>query len=220
MLKKLWPAFIGSARMLIAAGLLSTGFIILPRLYTAIRYDSSIHLEQAAPAEPVAIVFGAGLNRNGTASLVLRDRMDTAAQLYRAGKVSWLLLSGDNRFVNYNEPKAMRDYALSLGLPESALVLDYAGRRTYDTCLRAKQIFGVTDALLVTQHYHLDRALLTCESLGLTVQGVAADRNPYPRRAFTFWWMREFPATAQAFWDLYIWPPTDVVLGEPEPIFK
>jgi len=213
MLRKLW-------RLLIVAGLIGVSVFALPRLYTSVRYNTSIHREQAAPTAPVAIVFGAGLNRNGAASLVLRDRVDTAAQLYWTGKVKWLLLSGDNRFENYNEPRAMRDYALSLGLPESALALDYAGRRTYDTCLRAKEIFGVTDALLVTQHYHLDRALLTCEQLGLTVQGVAADHNPYPRRAFTFWWLREFPATAQAFWDLYIAPPTDVVLGEPEPVSR
>jgi vancomycin permeability regulator SanA len=213
MFKKLW-------RLTITAGLIGAGLLALPRLYTSVRYYNSIHWEQAAPSAPVAIVFGAGLNRNGTASLVLRDRVDTAAQLYWTGKVKWLLLSGDNRFANYNEPKAMRDYALSLGLPDGALVLDYAGRRTYDTCLRAREIFGVAEALLVTQHYHLDRALLTCEGLGLTVQGVAADRNPYPRRSFTAWWLREFPATTQAFWDLYIAPPTDVVLGEPEPVFK
>ncbi|MEK6573024.1 MAG: ElyC/SanA/YdcF family protein, partial [Chloroflexota bacterium] len=188
----------------------------LPRLYTNLRYQGSIHWEQVAPTAPVAIVFGAGLLRDGSPTLILRDRVETAAQLYWTGKAKTILLSGDNRFVNYNEPKAMRDYALSLGLPESALVLDYAGRRTYDTCLRAKEIFGVSKALLVTQHYHLDRALLTCDTLGLDVQGVAADRSPYPRRPFVLWWLREIPATTQAFWDLYVSPPTDVVLGKKE----
>jgi vancomycin permeability regulator SanA len=190
----------------------------LPRLYTSLRYASRIQSEQNAPTMPVAIVFGAGLRRDGSASVILRDRVETAAQLYWAGKASRLLLSGDNRYENYNEPRAMLEYGLQLGLPESAMVLDYAGRRTYDTCLRAKEIFGVTQALLVTQHYHLDRALLTCDSLGLDVQGVAADRNRYSRRAFAIWWLREFPATTQAAWELFVYPPSDVVLGVPEPI--
>lgn len=207
-----------ASRALLALGIAASGVLIAPRLYTDLRYKTSIYWEEAAPGAPVAIVFGAGLNRAGGPSLVLSDRVDTAAQLYWAGKVQWLLLSGDNRFENYNEPKAMRDYALSLGLPDEALVLDYAGRRTYDTCLRAVEIFGVRQALLVTQHYHLDRALLTCEGVGLEVKGVAADRHSYSDRSFRFWWMREFPATTQALWDVYVLPPDDVVLGDPEPI--
>lgn len=206
------------SRFFLGAAAIAAAVLALPRLYTDSRYKSDIYWEQAAPSAPVAIVFGAGLTRGGGPSLVLRDRVQTAAELYWAGKANKLLLSGDNRFDYYNEPKAMHDFALSLGLPESALALDYAGRRTYDTCLRAKVIFGVTDALLVSQHYHLDRALFTCGALGLNVRGVAADRHPYSDRAFQLWWLREFPATAQAMWDVFISPPEDVVLGEPEPI--
>jgi SanA protein len=190
----------------------------LPRLYSAWRFGASIFPEASAPPAPVAIVFGAGLQRNGQPTLVLRDRVQTAARLYQAGKVQKLLLSGDNRFEYYNEPQAMFEYGLSLGVPEPAMVLDYAGRRTYDTCLRARQIFGVTEAVLVTQGYHLDRALLTCAALGLNVRGVAADLSAYPLRAYVFWWLRELPATMQALWDLYVVAPGDVVLGQPEPI--
>lgn len=198
----------------------AAAFVVLavPRLYTALRFKPVVYEPQAAPAAPVAIVFGAGLLRDGTPTLVLRDRVQTAAELYRAGKVQKLLLSGDNRFEYYNEPQAMFDYGLELGVPASAMVMDYAGRRTYDTCLRAKEIFGVTNALLVTQAYHLDRALLTCDTLGLSVEGVAADRSRYPGRAFASWWLRELPATTQALWDLFVRPPSDVVLGQPEPI--
>ncbi len=196
------------------------GAMALPRVYTNAAYNPKIFSAKDSPSAPVAIVFGAGLNRNGTATLVLRDRVDTAIQLYRDGKTQKLLFSGDNTSVNYNEPKAMRDYALSKGLPAEAVTLDYAGRRTYDTCLRAKEIFGVSKAILVTQNYHLDRALLTCDGLGLAVHGVAADLNPYPQTALRLWWLREFPATAQALWDLYIIPPNDVVLGKKESIFQ
>jgi len=80
-------------------------------------------------------------------------------------------MSGDNRFVEYNEPEAMRQVALSLGVPDQDIVLDYAGRRTYDSCYRAKEIFGVREAILVTQKFHLARALFLCNALGL--DGVA-----------------------------------------------
>ena len=108
---------------------------------------------------PVVIVFGAGLRRDGTPTTVLRDRVETAAELYRQGKVEKLLMSGDNRFVDYNEPEAMRQYALQLGIPDEDIVLDYAGRRTYDTCYRAGAIFGVKKVILVTQLFHLPRAI-------------------------------------------------------------
>jgi vancomycin permeability regulator SanA len=205
-------------RILGLGGVLAGIIFGIPRLYTALHYKPQVYPQQDAPAEPVAIVFGAGLLRDGSPTLVLRDRVATAAQLYQEGKVQMLLLSGDNSEPYYNEPQAMYNYGLQLGVPPSAMVLDYAGRRTYDTCLRAKEIFGVTDALLVTQAYHLDRALLTCDVLGLNVQGVAADLNRYPGRAFASWWLRELPATTQALWDLYIRPPSDVILGQPEPI--
>lgn len=172
----------------------------------------------SAPSLPVAIVFGAGLTRSGNASAVLRDRIRAAADLYFAGKVEKLLMSGDNSDIYYNEPSAMREYALSLGVPEADIVLDFAGRRTYDTCYRARAIFGVTDAILVTQAYHLPRALLTCNLLGVTATGVPAYESRYWRGALEFWTIREYPATAAAFWDLFFARP-EPILGEPEPIF-
>jgi SanA protein len=165
----------------------------------------------------VAIVFGAGLRRNGTPTSILYDRVATAAELYRQGKVEKLLLSGDNRFADYNEPGAMRQAALALGVPDAAIVLDYAGRRTYDTCYRAKEIFGVTRALLVTQNFHLPRALMICEGLGLEAAGVSADRRAYLKRAAIAWNIRELFATAAAWWDVRVTRPVPV-LGERVPI--
>ncbi|MFH1906686.1 MAG: ElyC/SanA/YdcF family protein, partial [Chloroflexota bacterium] len=122
--------------------------------------------------------LGAGLWRDGSPTPVLRDRV-AAADLYFNGKVEKLLMSGDNRFVEYNEPGAMREYALSLGVPDEAIVLDYAGRRSYDTCYRAKAIFGLERAVVVTQGFHLPRVLYTCNALGLEAVGVEADRQRY-----------------------------------------
>ena len=200
---------------LIAFGLL---ILLLPRLITMIYSWTRIYKADSAPSERVAIVFGAGLTRDGSPTAILRDRVETAAQLYFSGKVEKLLMSGDNRVASYNEPEAMRQYALSLGVPADAIVLDYAGRRTYDTCFRAKVIFGVDSALLVTQNFHLPRALFLCNALGLKATGVEADNRQYRKLSLLIWNVREQLATVGAFVDVYISKPLPV-LGRPEPIF-
>jgi SanA protein len=202
---------------LILAGL---GALLLlgSRLVTGLYARSRTYTPADVPARRVAIVFGAGLKRNGSATLVLQDRVTAAARLYFAGKVEKLLLSGDNRFLDYNEPGAMREVALSLGVPADALVLDYAGRRTYDTCYRAQAIFGVSEAILVTQAFHLPRALYLCNHLGVASVGITADLSRYPRRAVLYWNARELIATTAALWDVHIAHPVPV-LGDKEPIF-
>src|SRR5436190_1750189 len=109
----------------------ATVLLVLPRLVTGLYAWPRTYTEANVPARRVAIVFGAGLLRDGSATAILRDRVQRAANLYFAGKVEKLLMSGDNRFVEYNEPESMRRYALELGVPDAAIVLDYAGRRTY-----------------------------------------------------------------------------------------
>jgi SanA protein len=163
-------------------------------------------------------VFGAGLQRDGTPSPVLRDRVAAAVQLYQAGKVEKILMSGDNRFVDYNEPGAMYNYAIELGMPAEDIVLDYAGRRTYDTCYRAKAIFNLKDAILVTQTYHQARALFTCNMLGLPSNGYSADLRTYHPSSYFFWNLREIPATFMALVDVWFRHPIPV-LGKQEPIF-
>ena len=194
--------------LLLSIARLVTGLYARPKIYTAAN----------VPARRVAIVFGAGLWRNGTATPVLQDRVQAAAALYFAGKVEKLLMSGDNRFVDYNEPAVMRELALSLGVPEQAIVLDYAGRRTYDTCYRAKAIFGMTEAILVTQAFHLPRAIYLCNQLGVDSVGVATDLQVYRKSSLVYWNMRELLATVAALWDVNISHPVPV-LGDPEPIF-
>ncbi|MBN1487607.1 MAG: YdcF family protein [Anaerolineae bacterium] len=169
------------------------------------------------PERPVAVVFGAGYWPNGRLSAVLQDRLDAALELYAAGRVQKLLFSGDNRFVDYNEPAKMLEYALSQGVPREDIVLDYAGRRTYDTCYRARDIFQVPPVILVTNRYHLPRALKTCQVLGVNAIGYMSDRQAYPRRRLVWYWIREVLATWRAWWDLYIYKPLPV-LGEPLPI--
>lgn len=139
--------------------------------------------DTAIPNRHVALVFGAGLNRRGGPSRMLYDRVATAADLYIAGKVNKLLMTGDNTTANHNEVEAMRQTAVELGVAGEDIVLDYAGLNTWDSCYRAREIFSLEEAILVTQRFHLPRALHTCNELGVEAIGVVADRQPY--RTFT-----------------------------------
>lgn len=188
------------------------------RLVAVFHASSRVYSVENAPVKRIAVIYGAGLQRDGTPSPVLRDRVATGADLYFAGKVEKLLMSGDNRFEYYNEPGAMARYAVSLGVPEEDIVMDYAGRRTYDTCFRARDIFGVDEAILVTQRFHLPRALYTCSELGIDAVGVAADRREYRRGPYLYWNLREIVATTNALWEVHFAQPLPV-LGQYEPIF-
>jgi len=180
------------------------------------RYADGIYRQAVeVPAGPVAIVFGAGYWPSGRLSNALADRMEAAIALYELGKVNKLLLTGDNRVADYNEPAAMAEFAQARGVPREDLVLDFAGRRTYDSCYRAAAIFGVEQAILVTQAFHLPRALFTCDQLGLSVVGLAADRRGYGR---ALWYeMREVAALSRAWLDLKLLKPQPV-LGEQIPV--
>jgi len=208
MFLKLTLILVGLFMIIVPAARLTSGLYARPRTYTS----------SEVPARRVAIVFGAGVMRNGEATPVLYDRVQTAAGLYHAGKVEVLLMSGDNRFIDYNEPAAMREAALSLGVPDEAIVLDYAGRRTYDTCYRARDIFQVDEVILVTQAFHLPRALYLCNQLGVEAVGVDADQRVYRKSAMLYWNLRELLATVNALIEVHITHPVPV-LGDPEPIF-
>ncbi len=195
---------------LVAVGVAYAQVALLPR-------RAIVPAAQVEGPWPVAIVFGAAVYPGGRASPILADRVRTAVELYHAGKVPGLLLSGDNRFPNYNEPAVMARLARQWGVPEGALALDYAGRRTYATCWRARHIFGVRRALLVTQRFHLPRALYLCRALGIEAIGVPADRPGGYRGQWWFAGPREILARLRAWWDVHLWPPP-VVGGPPEPL--
>ena len=206
-------------RRKVALLILLLSIIILvgaPRVIMVHEAQKRTYNTENVPADKAAIVFGAGLMVDGSPTSVLKDRVATAADLYNSGKINKILMSGDNRFLNYNEPGAMKTYALELGIPEEDIVLDYAGRRTYDTCYRAKEIFQLSSAILVTQQFHLPRALYTCNALGLESVGVTADLRPY--RDSGYWSIREIIASLVAFAQVHITKP-EPVLGDPEPIF-
>ncbi|MCB0112811.1 MAG: YdcF family protein, partial [Caldilineaceae bacterium] len=178
------------------------------------RTQTAIYTVDDAPSGRVAVVFGARVYASGRLSAMLRDRVETAVQLYEAGKVQKILVSGDNSSVYYNEPDAMAAYAIERGVPAEDVQPDYAGLRTYDTCYRAHAVFGLDEAILVTQRFHLPRAIFTCEQLGIDVVGVAADQREYHPRSIAWSEMREVPATFIALVDVIRRRPP-MFLGDP-----
>lgn len=201
--------------ILICAAFFVIGILRVTMLLTT--KDATYSLE-TVPSKPVVLVPGAGLNATGGPSAPLKDRLDAAITLYRQGKVQKLLLTGDNTEITYNEPGAMQIYALEQGVPEEDLVLDYAGRRTYDSCYRAHHIFGLDEVIVVTQAYHLPRALFLCENSELDAVGVPVEQSGYIRSRYLFWNVREVFATVIAWLDVYVLKPLPV-LGDMEPIF-
>ncbi|MGR6321994.1 ElyC/SanA/YdcF family protein [Micromonospora soli] len=164
--------------------------------------DGHLFTEADVPEAPVALVLGTKVDPDGTPSPFLTARLEIARRLLDAGKVRVILVSGDNMNVGYNEPEAMRRWLLDRGVPAGKVVMDYAGFDTYDSCARAKRIFGVDRATVVTQSFHLPRAVALCRRLGIAANGVGDDTA----RRYTERWRissaREYGASVKAAVDL------------------
>jgi vancomycin permeability regulator SanA len=190
-------------------------FVIAPwRIYESGTSKSYLNLESVGNHE-VALVFGAGITASGQPSDALRDRLDTALDLYNSDVIEKILLSGDNSIEEYSEPDVMKDYLISQGVPEYDLFTDYAGRRTYDSCARANEVWGLEKALLITQGYHLPRAIYLCEKFGIESRGISASRQEYVyQNDYEF---REILAIYKAVLDIWILHP-DYIGGPREEI--
>ncbi|MDZ4772440.1 MAG: ElyC/SanA/YdcF family protein [Planctomycetota bacterium] len=165
---------------------------------------------------PVAIVLGASVKADGSPSHALEDRLQQALELHRAGIVSKVLLSGDHGRPEYDETNTMRRWLLDRGVPAPDLYCDHAGFTTYDTMARAKRIFGIERAIVVTQRFHLPRALYTATALGITVEGAPCDQRTYVK---SVWFeMREIGARTKAFVEAGIFQRDPRALGTPIPI--
>lgn len=158
------------------------------------------------PSPRVAVVFGASVYGNGSLSPILEDRVETAIELYRDRKVDRILVSGDARHPSYNEPKAMYEYLVSHAVAPKDVIVDTSGRSTYETCLRAKEVFGLKQAVLVSQGFHLSRALYIANQLGLDAVGMAGDMKT--QRKIGYQGMREWAAEVKAYLNLHLIPPT------------
>jgi len=173
-------------------------------------------LPQNCPANEIGIVFGCGKYvPGGRTNLYYLYRIQAAADLYKAGKLKHILVSGDNHVVGYNEPETMKQDLIKEGVPETAITLDYAGFSTFETLIRAREVFGVQSATLITQTFHLPRALYIAEAQGMQVVGYAA-KEPYQSLQTWKTELREVLARAATFGDLHIWNRKPKFLGKKE----
>lgn len=170
-----------------------TVFVICNRVVTMNAEGRLYDSVDSIPYRKVALVLGTNPQAkiNGKENLYFNYRIDKAAELYFAGKVSYLLLSGDNSREDYNEPEAMRDSLLAKGIPEKVIVLDYAGFRTLDSVVRCKEIFGQDSITIVSQYFHNERAIYIADKRGLNVIAINAKDGKIwkypPRRILREW---------------------------------
>lgn len=182
--------------ILLIAGALAILAILLINLRIRAYSDNKIFSIDAVPAENrIAIVLGARVREGGVASNTVYDRVLTGADLYKAGKTPKLLLSGGG-----DEPAVMKKLAIEFGVPENDIVLDDLGLRTYESCIRAKQVYELDKVIIVTQDYHLPRSLYLCENMGIDVIGVDAKRRDYD--AENYFWHREYISRVLAWYDI------------------
>ncbi len=201
--------------LVVLAVLLSPFLLILYVVAAALPH--SYNDAAQAPAEPVALVFGAGITPNRNLTPMLADRVKTAVDLYQKHEVKQLLMTGDGTRATHDEVTPMQRYASARGVPRQDILLDYAGISTYDSCYRARYVFGVRRAVLVTQRYHLPRALYTCRALGIDAVGVGTpDWGLYSDALMTSYTFREALAILKALWDVHIAHPVPAFMGPEE----
>lgn len=172
------------------------------RLAIHLSVRSRICTAQQVPSSDIAIVLGTRALPSGKPSERLANRCDKAIELYQAGKVKRILMSGDNRSFSHHECDVMRTYAIENGVPEKDVTIDPLGRRTYDSMYRAKNVFHIGRAIIVTQKFHMDRSLFSAKAVGIDAHGVPSDLPPDMRDRF-----REPFAVVLSIVDVYLRHP-------------
>ena len=195
MARRIRTAFVMLVAIAIGSALAPTGVV-----WALASGDTHEAIANVEPRE-VTIVLGAGVRPSGEPSAYLKGRLDLAADLYEAGKTKVLLLSGGSADY-YNEPAAMSRYLVNQrGIPAEHLVLDALGSDTYSSCVRAKQVFGVDAAIVVTQRYHLNRSVATCQIAGIDSQGIGDVSVGTDTGTWRYGTLREMGANAKMAWD-------------------
>ena len=197
--------------ILLAVGLVCA-FIVGSFLIVQKEASSVYAIDDSYPNQQVGIVFGAGFTDQGPLE-PLRDRLKAAKKLYEMGKIQKILLSGDNRTLDYNEPQVMEDFLVENGVPSTVLQQDLAGRSTFETCERATKIFGLDKAILISQETHLPRAIYLCEHFGIESIGIAAEGSGSSPRRYIAQTGRELLARSKAVFNANFFGE-DTILGD------
>jgi vancomycin permeability regulator SanA len=200
-------------RRLVRAVMAGCVLALLPATWMYVVTGDRLRTTADVPRTEVAVVFGAGL-WDGEPSPYLAHRLDAAAKLYREDRIEVVLVTGDNSREDYDEPDAMRTYLTRHGVPDGRIVSDYAGFDTWDSCVRARKIFGVDRAVLISQGFHIRRAVALCQAAGVTSYGVGVD----DRHDVTWYYggAREIVAAGKAALDA-VFRPDPRFLGPQEP---
>lgn len=190
-------------RRLLVLGVALTLLTSAPWIWTTTAAVGHVHDVADAPEADVVIVLGTAVGADGQPEPRLAGRLQTAAELVTTGRARVVLVSGDGGGSSGDEPAAMTAYLTGqLGVDPARVVADRDGLDTYDSCIRARDVFGVRRALVVTQSYHLSRAVTVCRSLGLDVDGVPARCDDCGRAVLAEKWVRDYLASGKAVWDV------------------
>ena len=205
--------------IILAALLLLSGIGVLS-INAYVKGEGGKHIvtsEDAAKLNNIdcILVLGCGVKDDGTPSAMLRDRLDRSLELYFAGAAPKLLMSGDHGQTDYDEVNTMKNYAIECGVPSEDIFMDHAGFSTYESICRAKEIFQVKSLIIVTQEYHLYRALYLASAMDLTCFGVSSDYYVYGGQ--TYREIREILARNKDFFTA-IFKPAPTYLGEAIPV--
>ena len=208
--KKIFTVLV-SAAVLLAAAVFVPNFIVVNKTKSNI-----VNLEESAELSDIdcAVILGAGV-RDGKPTPMLRDRLLTGIELYKSGAAKKLIMSGDHGSEEYDEVNIMKSFAVENGIPDSDIFMDHAGFSTYETVYRAKEIFETDNIIIVSQEYHLYRALYIAKKLGVKAVGVSADLNTY--RGQTKRDLREILARDKDFFNCII-KPEPTYLGDKIPV--
>ena len=201
-------------------GLILTGIVIILiitgiNLYIMLKEKGRIlSVQQASEFHADCIlVLGAGIRDDGSPTWMLEDRIKIGDQLYQGGCAPKIIMSGDHGRAEHDEVNAMKKYSMRQGIPSEDIFMDHAGFETYDSLYRAKKIFGAEKIVIVTQKYHLYRALYIADKLGLDARGVASDLRFYSKK-MAYWKFREYLARIKSFIKCISMPEAKY-LGEP-----
>lgn len=193
--------------------ILSMALLIISNVWIVKSTASQIYFEvNEIPARKVGLVLGASKNTPHGPNLYFAYRMKAAAELYKAGKVKFLLVSGDNHIKAYDEPSDMHDALVELGVPDSCIYLDYAGFRTFDSMVRCKEVFGEDSIIIVSQQFHNQRALFIANHEG--IEAIAYNAKEVHNHYSLKTKIREYFARVKCVLDLFLLNTKPKFLGE------
>ena len=208
MIKRHWKFIAVSLSASIAGVFLF--FLVYSNLIILQNKKNMVFLEDA-PTSSLALVFGGGLNNDGSPNDMAMDRVIEGVALYKSAKVAKIMITGDDGRRYGNEVDVMKKAAIDLGVPEDKILLDRHGYRTYESCYRESRVYGVTDVIAVSQTFHLPRIIYLCKNFGINTYGVASDLRDYGVDSFKMG-VREIAARLKAWWQVKISHPLPMTL--------